>query len=469
MRRERSTKILATLGPASASLQGIKSLFQAGADVFRLNFSHGSHDDHRRNVEMIRAIEKELDRPIGIVQDLQGPKFRIGEFISGSIELPVGAPFQLDLSTEFGNVHRAPLPHPELFGAVKPGCDLLLDDGKVRLRVKKTAADIIETEVIYGGVLSAHKGVNLPNVELPLSALSAKDKDDLEFGIDLQVDWIALSFVQRPDDVIEARHLTGNHAKIMVKVEKPQALKHLDAILEHADALMVARGDLGVELPPEQVPAIQKRIIRHSRRMGKPVIVATQMLDSMINAPSPTRAEASDVATAVYDGADAVMLSGETATGKFPIAAVDMMNRIISSVEHDPAYRRIMDADHMLPEHTSADAITAAAQRVAHTLDGSAIATYTTSGSTALRAARERPSVPILGLTPDLHTARLLALVWGVHSVHCADATDPEDMVRKARKAAYDAGIISDHSHPLVITAGVPFGTPGATNLLRIA
>ncbi len=468
MRRRRNTKILATLGPASSGSASIRALFEAGADVFRLNFSHGSHADHRQRHADIRALEAECGRPIGILADLQGPKLRIGEFAAGPIELRPDSRFRLDLSPEPGNEQRVSLPHPEIFAALQPGMDLLLDDGKLRLRVLRCDHDFAETQVLSGGPLSAHKGVNLPGTVLPIAALTEKDRADLAFALDLGIDWLALSFVQRPEDIVEARELVQGRAAIMAKIEKPSAMAALDAIIATADALMVARGDLGVELPVEEVPGLQKRIVRAARRAGKSVVVATQMLESMVTAPVPTRAEVSDVATAVYDGADAIMLSAETASGAHPVEAVAMMSRIAQQVESEPRYHSIMDAEHASPEQTSADAITAAARQVADTMRAAAIVTYTTSGSTALRAARERPEVPILCLTPSIDTARRLSLAWGIHCVPRIDATNFSNMVEKACRTARHEGF-AVNGQRLVITAGVPFGTPGATNILRIA
>ncbi|HYH39173.1 MAG TPA: pyruvate kinase [Azospirillum sp.] len=468
IRRFRLTKIVATLGPSSSSPEMIRRLFEAGVDMFRLNFSHGSHDDHGERVRAIRALERETGRPIAILADLQGPKLRLGTFAGGPVELTPGQSFRLDLSREPGDATRVGMPHPEIFAALEPDAELLLDDGKVRLRVVSCGADHADTVVVSGTRLSDRKGVNVPGVVLPLSPLTEKDRADLAFALDQGVDWVALSFVQRPEDVAEGRRLVAGRAALMCKMEKPQAIQHLDEIIEMSDGLMVARGDLGVELPAEDVPSIQKRIVRDSRRAGKPVIVATQMLESMISAPAPTRAEASDVATAVFDGADAVMLSAETASGSYPIEAVSMMDRIARRVEQDPIYRTIMDAQHPDPQHTAADAITAAARQVAHTIEAAAIVTYTTSGSTTLRAARERPEVPILCLTSSIETARRLALAYGVHSVQTEDVENFSEMVQKATRIAFADGLASEGQR-LVITAGVPFGTPGNTNILRIA
>jgi pyruvate kinase len=468
MRRNRNAKIIATLGPASSTPEAIRALFLAGADLFRLNFSHGSHDDHKARYDAIRALEAETGRPIGILMDLQGPKLRVGDFQGGQVMLAAGTPFRLDLDAKLGDAARAPLPHPEVFAALAPGNDLLLDDGKLRLKVEKVGRDFAETRVVTGGRLSNHKGVNLPDAVLPISALTEKDQRDLAFGLGLGVDWVAISFVQRPDDVAAARKMIGGRAALLSKLEKPAAIGRLEEIVDLSDAVMVARGDLGVELHPEDVPAVQKRIVRACRQAGKPVVVATQMLESMITSPTPTRAEASDVATAVYEGADAVMLSAETAAGQHAEAAVTIMNRIIERVEHDPTYRPIMDAVHPDPEATTADAITAAARQVAHTIHAEAIVTFTTSGSTTLRAARERPDVPILCLTASLSTARRLALAWGVHCVHTEDVHNIEEMVSRACAVAGEQEFARPGSR-IVITAGMPFGTPGATNVLRIA
>ena len=468
MRRKRKAKIVATLGPSSQDTDVIGSLVEAGADVFRLNFSHGTHADHARTAKIIRQLEKEIDRPIGILQDLQGPKLRIGELAGGEIELRRGEPFRLDLDGQTGDDHRAPLPHPEVFAALAPGTPILLDDGRLRLEVEQCGPDFAETVVVTGGRLSNRKGVNVPGVVMPISPLTDKDRQDLDFGLSIGVDWVALSFVQRPEDLADARRLIAGRASIMAKIEKPSALHCLDELVDLADALMVARGDLGVEVAPEEVPGRQKEIIRACRLAGKPVVVATQMLDSMVNSPAPTRAEASDVATAVYDGADAVMLSAESAAGHYPRESVEMMDRIIRRTEADPFYRPIIEALHPEPEATAADAISAAAAQVAATISAGSIVCYTTSGSTALRAARERPPVPILVLTSRLETARHLAVAWGAHCIYTSDVKTYQEMVDKARRIALDEGF-GDPGDRVVITAGVPFGTPGATNVLHIA
>lgn len=468
MRRRRKAKILATLGPASSDAETIRVLHEAGADVFRLNFSHGSQADHAERYRIIRELERETGRPIGILQDLQGPKLRIGRFAEGEIYLKRGDPFRFDLSKEPGDQSRVSLPHPEIFAAIEVGAHILLDDGKLRVEVLRRDSDSADCKVITGGPLSDRKGVNVPTVLMPISPLTQKDRDDLRFGLELGVDWVALSFVQRPEDLAEAKRLIAGRAALMAKIEKPSAIDHLSGIVELADAIMVARGDLGVELPPEDVPGRQKEIVRTCRLAGKPVVVATQMLDSMVNAPAPTRAEASDVATAIYDGSDAVMLSAESAAGHYPVESVAMMDRIISRTEADASYRPIITALRPEPEPTGADAISAAAAQVAQTISAAAIVTYTTSGSTALRAARERPIVPILMLTSELGAARRLAVLWGVHCVVSPDVSNFHEMVDKACAVA-EAEEYAGHGDKLVITAGVPFGTPGSTNVLRIA
>ncbi len=468
IRRQRRAKIVATLGPATSTPEMIEALFQTGVDVFRLNFSHGTHEEQKERFDIIRHVEDKFDRPIAIMQDLQGPKLRLGTFADGPVTLLTGQRMRLDLDPTAGSLQRACLPHPEIFQAMSVGTELLVDDGKVRLIVESHGADHAEVLALVGGVLSNRKGVNVPNAVLPIAALTEKDHRDLRFGLEIGVDWIALSFVQRPEDVIEARGIIGNRAGILSKLEKPSAIDFLDEIVEQSDAIMVARGDLGVEMPPEEVPLLQRKIIRASRRAGKPVVVATQMLESMIKAPTPTRAEASDVATAVYEGADAVMLSAETAAGDYPLEAVTIMSRIISKVEGDSQYRTLMEANQVAPEGTISDAISAAARQVARTVKARAIVTYTSRGATTLRAARERPEAPILCLTSTKQIARRTCIIWGVHSCMTKDITNFSEMVGKAVRFSYREGFghIGEH---IVITAGVPFGQPGATNVLRIA
>ena len=467
MRRTRNVKVMATLGPASGSPEVIRQLFEAGADIFRLNMSHGSYDDVAAWHQAIRAVEREVGRPIGVLVDLQGPKLRIGKMADGVV-LEAGKPYRLGLEDIEGDTNRASLPHKEIFAALEPGMALLLDDGKIHLDVTGVTADGADTVVKVGGPLTSNKGVNVPDAILPVTALSAKDREDLDFALSLGVDWVALSFVQRAADITEARDIIGGRAWVMAKMEKPRAMDHLDEIMEVSDAIMVARGDLGVELPIEQVPGLQKAITRAARRAGKPVVVATQMLESMIEAPGPTRAEVSDVATAVFEGADAVMLSAESAVGCYPVEAVTMMDRVAHSVEADPQYRRIIEQAETRPETTSADAITLAARQVAETIGAAAIVCYTMSGSTGLRASRERPNVPIMVLTPSRETARRMAIAWGVHCVETEDAKSFVDMVDRATAIAESEGLATAGSQ-IIITAGVPFGTPGATNVLRIA
>ncbi len=468
MRRQRFTKIVATLGPATSTPERLRALFEAGADVFRLNFSHGVPEDHRQRVAQLRALEKHYKHPIAILMDLQGPKLRLGVIGKQPIELKKGQKLRFDMDPKPATAKRVPLLHPEIFQAAQPGGLLLIDDGKVRLRIVAHDKDTIDAEVEVGGPISDRKGVNLPNLVLPLSPMTPKDHKDLAYGLSLGVDWVALSFVQRAHDIAELKKLVAGRAAVMAKLEKPAAIEHLDEIIEQSDGIMVARGDLGVEMPPEAVPPLQKRILATCRVAGRPAIVATQMLESMVHSPTPTRAEASDVATAVYDGADAVMLSAESASGDYPIEAVTIMDRIIRSAEGDPLYRRLMDASRHEPEATTADAISAAARQCAHTLSAAAIVTYTNTGSTTLRAARERPDVRILCLTPNIDTARRMTLTWGVHPVHAEDAHNFADMVQRAVRVARKEEI-AKQGERLVITAGVPFGTPGATNILRIA
>jgi pyruvate kinase len=468
MRRRRSAKIVATLGPATSDAKVIRALFERGVDVFRLNFSHGTQADHARRVDIIRDVEKEFDRPIGILLDLQGPKLRLGSFVGGKAQLAAGARFRLDMDKTSGDATRAPLPHPEIFAALRPGSELLLDDGKLRLRVDRRGDDHAETTVIDGGLISDRKGVNVPSVALPISPLTAKDRDDLDFGLALGVDWVALSFVQRPEDIDEARAIIGARAWIMAKLEKPAAIEHLERIVDLCDGIMVARGDLGVELPPEQVPELQRRIVAACRKSGKPVVVATQMLESMVASPVPTRAEVSDVANAIYEGADAVMLSAESASGKHPLEAVAMMDRIITRVEASPSYRSGIDATGAAAEATTADAVCSSLRNVAALLAPAATVTYTSSGFTSLRAARERPAVPILSLTPSVATARRMAMVWGVHAVLVDDVHDVGEMIDRASRTALTEGF-AEKGDDVVVVAGLPFGHSGTTNLLHVA
>ena len=462
--RARRTKVVATLGPASSDEATIRSLFEAGADVFRLNFSHGTQADQRARLETVRRVEESVNRPIGVLIDLQGPKLRIGTFEGGRATLHEGGKFKLELGPMTGSAAGVQLPHREIFAALREGDYVLIDDGKVRLRVLDVSAGQAATVIEVGGVISDRKGVNVPNRVLDIPALSEKDLADLQYALDIEVDWVALSFVQTADDVRKAKAIINGRAAVMAKIERPTALTSLEDIVDLCDGIMVARGDLGVELPPETLPAIQKRIVRLAREAGKPVIVATQMLESMIAAPIPTRAEVSDVATAVYEGADAVMLSAESASGKYPREAVAMMDRIIRGAEADPMQFVMLEA---MRRQTGADAIGAALRTVSEVLPLSVAIAYTKGGSSALRLAHERPRCAIMGLTPNHRVARRLALAWGVHPVHAEDATNVEDMVQKAVRTAHAEGFV-DASQPVAIVAGVPFGQSGTTNLMRI-
>ncbi|MDR3468250.1 MAG: pyruvate kinase [Xanthobacteraceae bacterium] len=468
MRRLRRIKILATLGPASSDSATLRKLFEAGADLFRINMSHTSHDKMRELIETIRNVETSYGRPIGILVDLQGPKLRLGQFAGGPVMLGNGDTFTLDSNPAPGDKTRVHLPHPEILAALRPGHALLLDDGKVRLIAEDTTPERAITRVVIGGKMSDRKGVSLPDTDLPVSAMTQKDRADLEVAAEAGVDWIALSFVQRPEDVIEAKKLVRGRAAIMSKIEKPQAIDRLPEIVEVSDALMVARGDLGVELPAERVPGLQKQMTRLARRAGKPVVIATQMLESMIQSPVPTRAEVSDVANAVFEGADAIMLSAESAAGKYPVEAVATMNRIGEEVERDPTYRSVIAAQRPEPEATVGDAIADAARQIAETLDLSALICWTSSGSTALRVARERPKPPVVAITPNVSTGRKLSLAWGVHCVIAEDAHDQDDMVLRAGRIAFRDGF-AKAGQRVIVVAGVPLGRPGTTNMVRIA
>lgn len=472
MYRERNIKIVATLGPGSSTPEKIRALFEAGVDTFRLNMSHADHATFDHLHSTIRGIEADVGRPIGILVDLQGPKIRVGEIslnADGEAHvLETGQTYLLDRDEAAGDNTRAPLPHPEIFAAVKPGSTLLIDDGRVRLEVTEVAKDVLKTKVIAGGKITSRKGVNVPGEVLDINALTPKDLADLTHALERGVDWVALSFVQRAEDVAETKARIGGRAAIMSKIEKPAALKTIDAIVQESDGIMVARGDLGVELPVEKVPAAQRRIVAAARAAGRPVVVATQMLESMISAPIPTRAEVTDVSTAVMEGADAVMLSGETAVGAFAVEAVETMDRVARETEADPAYRIVINQSTGAPEATDADAIAAAARQVAETIGAKAIICYTTSGSTGLRVARERPRVRPLMFTPNPDTARKMALVWGLHCVIADDADSFSNMVTRACTRAAAEGF-AGFNESIVITAGVPFGTPGRTNILRIA
>jgi len=468
MRRLRNVKIVATLGPASNDYEMIRALFEAGADVFRLNMSHGTHDDIRARHAIIRQVESDTGRPIAILADLQGPKLRVGTFASGAHDLEDGDRFRLDLDPTPGDGKRVQLPHPEIFAALEPGASLLVNDGKIRLVVDDCGKDFANCTVTVGGTISNRKGVNVPDVVLPLAALSEKDLKDLEFACELGVDWLALSFVQRPEDVIEAKALAKGRAAVLSKIEKPAAVKAYESILAVSDGIMVARGDLGVELPVYSVPPIQKRLVRMARAAAKPVIVATQMLESMIESPMPTRAEVSDVATAIYEGADAIMLSAESAAGKFPIEAVATMDNVAKSVESDPTYRQVIEASRTVARSTVADGIVSAAREIAESTDIKAIAVFSQSGTTVSLVARERPRVPIIALTPLIGTARRLCLTWGTHCVITEEQDRFKGAVISAVRAARQHGFATE-TDQIVLTAGVPFNVQGTTNILRVA
>ena len=466
--RSRKVRILATLGPASNTPEVIRQLVVAGADAFRINMSHGTHADHKQLIDAIRGLESELDRPTTILADLQGPKLRVGKFKGDRATLEKGQTFVFDSEKALGDSSRVTLPHREIFEAVEIGTRLLVDDGKLVFRVVEVGNGRILAQVETGGTISNNKGLNVPDVVLPLTPLTDKDRSDLAFALEQGVDWVALSFVQRAEDVAEARRLIGGRAALLAKIEKPSAIDRLEGILERADAVMVARGDLGVELPPEDVPPLQKQIVEAARRMGKPVVVATQMLESMITSPTPTRAEVSDVAPAVYDGADAIMLSAESASGQFPCETVEMMNKIATSAESDPSHYARVHFTETLPDATTNDAIARAAGEMTRTVSASAIVCFTSSGSTARRVARERPTVPLLVLTPSLRTARLLGLLWGAHAVRTRDVHSFEEMVGKSKRMALRHGLAKAQDR-IIVTAGVPFGVPGSTNVVHVA
>ncbi|MBK5934535.1 pyruvate kinase [Rhodovulum imhoffii] len=468
MRRLRNLKIVATLGPASDDYEMIRTLFEAGADVFRLNMSHGTHDEIAARHKIIRRIEQDTGRPIAILVDLQGPKLRCGVFASGAVDLEDGARFRFDLSDVPGDARRVQLPHREIFEALEPGATLLVNDGKLRLRVLDCGPDFADCEIVVGGTISNRKGVNVPDVVLPVAALSEKDRADLAFALDLGVDWIALSFVQRPEDVIQAREIVGDRAAILSKIEKPAALKAFDEILDVSDGIMVARGDLGVEMPVQSVPPIQKHLVRKCRQSAKPVIVATQMLESMIESPIPTRAEVSDVATAIYEGADAVMLSAESAAGQYPEEAVATMDNVAIEVESDPTYRAIIESTRKADRSTVADGIVAAAREIAETTDIKAICCFTESGTTALKTSRERPRVPILALTPSTETGRRLCLSWGINCYFNEKVDRFKMAVVSAARAAREGGY-GEGEDQIIVIAGLPFNIPGSTNILRVA
>ena len=468
MIRSRRTRMLCTLGPATRTPEQVEALARAGADVFRLNFSHGTHEDHARSFDAVRAAEVKIERPLGVLADLQGPKFRLGKFKDGKVAIRQGQPFRLDLDPTPGDENRVGVPHPEILAALKPGVGVLIDDGKVRLKVTAADGRSADTVVEAGDELSDAKGLGVPGVRIPMPALTTKDREDLAFALRLGVDWVALSFVQHPEDMAELRRLVDGRAAVMAKIEKPSALDHLDEILDLSDGLMVARGDLGVELPPEDVPIVQRMLVRAARLRGTPVVVATQMLESMTHSPSPTRAEVSDVANAVYQGADALMLSGETAAGDYPIEAAAMMDRIINRVEQDPFWHQLIAAETQSFEDADTDALVAAARRAADATSTACLVAFTATGATARRMARERPLQAVLALTPNPRTAHRLTLVWGLEPRVAADPRSLDEMTEEAVEIAVSLGLTKPGGR-ILVAAGTPFGAPGAANLLRFA
>ncbi len=468
MNRARRARIVATLGPASRAPGTVKALAQAGVDVFRLNFSHGSHEDHAAALKAVRGAEMALQRPLGVLADLQGPKLRLGKFKDVEITITPGQRLRLDLDETPGDETRVCMPHPEIFKALRDDHLLLLDDGRVRLKVVKRDDTWADVEVLSGSKLSDRKGVAVPQAVIPVSALTPKDREDLAFALRMGVDWVALSFVQKAEDMAELKRLVNGKAACLAKIEKPAALTELAAILDYSDGVMVARGDLGVELDPEDVPVAQKQILRMARQRGVPAIVATQMLESMTSAPAPTRAEASDVANAVYEGADALMLSAETASGDYPLESVAMMNRIMERVESDPLWPGLMDAEHAGMDEHDVDALVAAARKAAEASSTACMVVFTTLGGTARRMARERPLQPILALTPNPDTARRLALVWGLEPRLGRQPESLEQVTEDAVEAAMEYGL-AEPGQRVLILAGTPFGAPGAANLLRLA
>ena len=467
MIRARRARIVATLGPASRAPEQVLALAQAGADVFRLNFSHGVHEDHATACQAVREAEAAMGRPLGVLADLQGPKLRLGAFKDGAVLVEPGHAFRLDLEPAPGDAGRVGVPHPELFAAMRPGSVLLVDDGKVRLQVKAVGPGFADTVVLQGVRLSDRKGVALPGAVIPMSAMTDKDHKDLAFALRIGVDWVALSFVQRAADMADLRKLVQGRAAVLAKIEKPSALDQIEEILDFCDGVMVARGDLGVELEPEEVPVAQKTLLRAARSRGVPVIVATQMLESMIASATPTRAEASDVANATYEGADALMLSAETASGAYPLEAVRMMGRIIERVERDPRWPELMGAERHDAED-DADALVMAARRAAEAASTACLVAFTATGATARRLARERPLQPVVALTPDVKVARRLALVWGLEPRVASDPESVDGMTAEAVKVVAELGLAKPGERILIL-AGVPFGAPGSANLLRFA
>lgn len=465
----RRTKIVATIGPATSSLEVLRDLIEAGATTLRLNFSHGTHDDHQRSIRLIRQVSFELNQPVGILQDLQGPKIRLGKFEHGSINLEKGDPFILTSHLMPGTQEKSCVTYEPLADEVPAGAVILLDDGKVEMRVEKVdkAARELHCEVVVGGVLSNNKGVNFPGVYLSVKALTDKDKEDLMFGLDQGVDWVALSFVRNPQDILEIKELiasAGKNVPVIAKIEKHEAIEQMEAILSLCDGVMVARGDLGVELPAEDVPILQKRLIATSNRLGIPVITATQMLDSMLSNPRPTRAEISDVANAILDGTDAVMLSNETAVGKFPVQAVETMARIACRMEQDPIYKRKTED---MGGRSIPNAISSAVGQIAEQLGAAAIMTLTKSGATARNVSKFRPNKPILAITPHVDVARQLQLVWGVKPLLVLNLISTGQTFQAALNVAQETGLL-EQGDLVVMTAGTLQGVSGSTDLIKV-
>ncbi len=463
----RRAKIVCTLGPATSSPERLVELVRAGMDVARLNMSHGDYPDHLRNLEGVRAAAREVGRPIGIFADLQGPKIRLGRFAEGSVQLTVGARFTITTEDCAGDVNRCSTTFKGLPGDVRPGDAILIDDGRVQLQATEVTDTDVITTVKVGGPVSNNKGINLPGVAVSVPALSEKDQADLRWALAQGVDMIAMSFVRSAADADAARKIMaeeGRTVPIIAKIEKPQAVENLEEIIDAFDAFMVARGDLGVELPLEEVPLVQKRIVTAARRWAKPVIVATQMLESMISAPRPTRAEASDVANAVLDGADAVMLSGETSVGEYPVVTVETMARIVNETEaHGMAEMHAIDWD----PHTTAGVVTKSAADIAAGVSARYLVAFTHSGDSARRLSRLRSTIPVLAFTPLESTQAELTLSWGIETILVPMATHTDDMIRQVDKALTESGRISEGER-VVIIAGSPPGRAGATNMIRV-
>ena len=461
----RSTKIVATLGPSSNTENKIKKLIFAGVNVFRLNFSHGSHEDHLSTLNIIRRIETKFKLQLGILADLQGPKFRIGK-VEDNVKLKVNDLFILDKEKEIGSRKRAYLGHNEIYKSIKTNSIILIDDGKIKLKVLSKEKDILKTKVLVGGNLSSNKGVNLPNLILDTKPITKKDRNDLTFILENEIDWIALSFVQKVDDVKYVKKIIKNKKPLISKIEKPSALNDLDKIIELSDGIMVARGDLGVELPPSNVPGIQKNIIMACRVLGKPVIVATQMLESMINTPVPTRAEASDVATAVFDGADAVMLSAETAVGQYPVDSVNTMSNILEATEKHIKLHPHDSPRALKKENSIYHAVSNAAVNLAETVNAKAIVAFTASGKTAFRISRERPDLLLIVMTPENIVRRKLSLLWGAKSF-LSKVQGYEAAIKEARQTI-KINKLAKVNENIIVVAGMPFGIEGTTNSIRV-